>query len=164
MDSNNPYKPPNAVIDVSDGYSFTFEIDGIVIRACGSGFSGKESVFLDDELVSETRTHKTTSAHEFTCGNIDYRVEFEVINMIKGQLACRLYRNDILSKLYVAAPRINEPGMAITIIVAAIAFLAITEHMDLPWWAFWVALITTIPLNMYYSMKHIEIKELQVSE
>jgi len=160
----NPYKPPEAKIETTGGYNFSFNIDGIEIKAGGSSFSGKEYVYVNNELISETRTRKMNSGHEFTHNNINYKIEFEVINFLKGHIAFRIYRNDTLTKLYIAAPQINDPVIAIGVMIYALAFLFGTEHMDLPWWAFWVALTPSVPVIMYHGLKHIEIRELEITE
>ena len=60
--------------------------------------NGKEKVFLNNELVSEHRSIKMQSGHEFTDKNgQNYEVKFETESLLQGTLKCVLKRdNNIL--------------------------------------------------------------------
>jgi len=163
--SENPYRPPATEIDIPTGYNFKFNIDGIEIKAGGSSFSGKEYVYLNNRLVSETRTHRKNSAHEFTLDGASYKIEFKMLNMIKGTLACSLFKDDILVKQYLATPRIiKDPGLVIGVVAAGILLFALADSFDLPIWVFGIAFIVAILVAQNHAIQHIEIKEVEIQQ
>ena len=66
------------------------------IAVLGSGWSGKEIVYFNDNPVSEDRNIKFTSNHEFTKNGKHYRVVYTVASMMTGEVHCKLYIDDNL--------------------------------------------------------------------
>jgi hypothetical protein len=85
-------------VTVRNGYWFFFEDDNNKIAMHGSAISGKETIYVNDEVVSETRNYRFKSEHLFKIKGVKYKVEFKVKNMLKGELVCRLFREDKLLK------------------------------------------------------------------
>ncbi len=73
------------------GYWFYFQDGDIDIAAFGSGFSGKETIYLNDNPVSEARSFGRRSSHSFQHNGKQYQVVFNVTSMMKGELECELY-------------------------------------------------------------------------
>jgi hypothetical protein len=83
-------------VTVKNGYWFFFEDDGNKIAMHGSAISGKETIYVNDEVVSETRNYKFKSDHLFEINGVEYNVEFKMKSMLKGELLCSLYRENKL--------------------------------------------------------------------
>jgi hypothetical protein len=96
----------NTKVTLRKGYWFYFEDAGLKITAFGSGFSGKEIVYINDEIVSEKRNYRFKSTHYIQHNGARYKVSFEMKNMITGELICSLTKNNELlhteSKAYIS--------------------------------------------------------------
>lgn len=79
-----------------NGYWFYFDDEGTSITAFGSTLSGREKVFVDDELISSKQNWRFSNCHKFTLNNADYEVEFRVTNWRTGELVCSLRKNGAL--------------------------------------------------------------------
>lgn len=100
----------NEHVTVRNGYWFYFDDSGLKITASGSGFSGKEIIYVEDEIVSSKRSFKTRSKHQFTYGNNTYEVEFAVTNYWTGELECVLSKNgQIISRATKAFYKKGDP-------------------------------------------------------
>ncbi len=77
------------------GFNFEFEDGCHNINARCSSVTGKESVFLDNQLMAEKRSFKRKSSMEFIYGDSRYEVEFNVVDMLKGETHCTLIKNDV---------------------------------------------------------------------
>ncbi|MEW8627699.1 MAG: hypothetical protein AB2551_18260 [Candidatus Thiodiazotropha sp.] len=80
-----------------EGIWFVFQHLGYIIVA-GGKINGKEYVFVNDELVSEKRSIKTNSQHEFSYDNLSYRVIFNVNNVFTNNMDCSLFCSDEIVK------------------------------------------------------------------
>jgi hypothetical protein len=80
-------------VTYGEGYHFYFEVDGHHIHAYGSAKSGKEKVFVDDELVAEKRSFSFKSCLSFTLDENLYEVEFNMAKVFTGELHCTLIKN-----------------------------------------------------------------------
>jgi len=79
-------------ISLTNGYWFYFQDEGLDIVAHGSAWNGKEVVYVNEDPVSEKRVlTKFKSEHDFRHSGKDYRVEFEMVSIMRGELECRLY-------------------------------------------------------------------------
>ena len=83
-------------ISLRDGYWFYFNTDDVQIAAWGSAWSGKEIVYLNDDPVSEGRSLGTSSEHTFTHAGHEYRLEYKVTSMMRGEIHALLYKDDAL--------------------------------------------------------------------
>ncbi|MEN1728296.1 MAG: hypothetical protein AAGJ52_07630 [Pseudomonadota bacterium] len=84
-------------ISMSQGISGWFDVDGLIISFWASSWTGREIVRVEDEegarIVSNRRSFKFTTPHEFTVGSDQYRLEAQ-INFARVEL--RLFRNAAL--------------------------------------------------------------------
>lgn len=93
--------PDKSVASIKNGIWFIHN-DGVNnIQVWGSNLSGKEKVFLNDELVSEQRSVKMKNGHNFKDKNgQNYEVKFEMESLLKGSLVCRLKKDDTLLRTF----------------------------------------------------------------
>ncbi|MBL1140807.1 MAG: hypothetical protein HND53_02145 [Proteobacteria bacterium] len=148
---------------IRNGYDFQFEFNGLSFRGGGSPLSGKEFVYVNDDLVSSKRSRSTLSKHEFSVDGNNYKLEFEVLDKSKGELACRLYYEDKLVKLFAAHPKrlfITKPLFAISVIVALLIHDDIITSLSLSYVLGFMALLVAI--EVIYPLRHIWIMELEV--
>lgn len=75
------------------GYWFYFQDGDNEIAAFGSGWSGKEIIYLNDNPVSEDRSYRFSNDHEFTHKGKHYRVRFKMASFWKAELKCSLFIN-----------------------------------------------------------------------
>ena len=80
-------------VTINNGYWYYFNDQELRITAHGSGYSGKETVYLNDEVVSDKRNLGMRSSHKFRHQDNNYEVRFEVTSLLKGGVECSLYRN-----------------------------------------------------------------------
>jgi hypothetical protein len=105
----------NTKVSLTKGYWFYFEDAGLKITAFGSGFSGKEIIYINDEIVSEKRNYRIKSTHCFDYAGNTYEVSFEMKNMLTGELVCSLTKNKELlhteSKAYFSKKNVGITSM-----------------------------------------------------
>ena len=80
-------------VTIKDGFWFFFEDDGIEIAVNASAFSGKETVYVNDNPVSEKRSYGFLSLHNFQYKGKHYRVKCDVVNIITQKVECSLSIN-----------------------------------------------------------------------
>jgi len=80
-------------VSLTDGYWFYFEDEGTQIVAHGSALSGKETVFVDREIVSTKRSFSRKSIHDFHYKGHAYQIVFFMESILSGTLSCSLYKN-----------------------------------------------------------------------
>jgi len=72
-------------INVWEGMWFHFEIDGDQVSVHGSAWSGAEKVWVNDNLVSETRTLTSlASVHYIRVGERDLEVHLRTADILRG--------------------------------------------------------------------------------
>lgn len=82
------------VVSYREGFSFDFtDADHNISVRCSS-ITGKETVYVDDNLVAEKRSFRRKSSMNFNIGEDSYEVEFNVVNMLKGETHCTLIKNE----------------------------------------------------------------------
>lgn len=95
-------------VSLSNGFWFYFDHEGMQIAAHGSALSGKETIFVDSEIVSAKRSFSRSSHHDFTHNGHNYQVIFFMESILKGILSCSLYKDGELvsttSKSYPMKP------------------------------------------------------------
>jgi len=74
------------------GYNFYFQEGDNQIACFGSFFTGKEEVYIDDDLVSTKRSFGFKSVHQFELQGTQYRVIYDLINPITGKVECSLLK------------------------------------------------------------------------
>ncbi|MGE6448406.1 hypothetical protein [Pseudoalteromonas tetraodonis] len=81
------------------GYKFYFQDGDNQIACFGSYFTGKEEVYINDDLVSSRRSVNIKSSHKFDFENSRYQVKFDMLNILTGRLECTLYKDqEVLAK------------------------------------------------------------------
>jgi hypothetical protein len=148
---------------IKNGYKFQFEFNGLSFRAGGSSTTGKEYVYVNDELISEKRSMSKLSEHLFSINDHHYKVEFDVLDKAKGELACRLYCDDKLVKLFAARPKrlfITKPLFAVSIIVALLIYDGVITSILLRDVLGFIGVLVAI--DVIYPLRHIWIMELEV--
>lgn len=80
-------------ISTRKGMTFAFSHDKNRIVLKASALTGREAVYINEQLVSEARNIKTHSVHEFTYQGIAYQVGLKVDNILKGKMTCTLNAN-----------------------------------------------------------------------
>jgi len=81
------------------GYKFYFQDGDNQIACFGSYFTGKEEVYINDDLVSSRRSVNIKSSHTFDFENSQYQVKFDMLNILTGRLECTLYKDqEVLAK------------------------------------------------------------------
>ncbi len=80
------------------GVWFVFQDGSDVIRAWSSGLTGMERVYVNDELVSQKRSAGLKSEHEFSINGDQFKISFNVISVLKGELLCSLGKNNTMIK------------------------------------------------------------------
>lgn len=159
----NPYKPPESRIKNTSGYNFLFDIDDTQIHAGGSSYSGKEYVYINDQLVSSQRSYRYNTGHEFHYQGIDYQIQFSVVSALKGEIECRLYRNHELVQVKLASPYFNDPRIYISILLYIVIYVFTSTHVLLPWWAFFVGMTPLIAAAHYFSITQMRITEIEIT-
>ena len=90
-------KTKMATSGIREGYWFYFNDEGVDIAVNGSMWSGRETVYVNDNPVPDKREmFKVKSSHTFTHAEQAYRVTFEMDNILTGRLECSLFKNNRL--------------------------------------------------------------------
>jgi hypothetical protein len=87
-------------VNYRDGYHFDFEVDGHNVHAHGSSKSGKETVLVNGEIVAEKRSFRRKSTLNFSIEENTYEIEFNMVNMLTGELHCTLIKNNMHIKTF----------------------------------------------------------------
>ena len=98
------------------GYKFYFQDGDDQIACFGSYFTGKEEVYVNDELISDKRNQRIHSGHQFNIGDNDFKVMFEMRNILTGKLECSLYKNGQFIKSYEQSSLLNNPKTSLKVL------------------------------------------------
>lgn len=100
------------------GYKFYFQDGDNQIACFGSFFTGKEEVYINDDLVSSKRSVGVRSEHHFEFAGNSYQIAYEMKNIISGRLECTFYKNKKLMKQQeqTSIALIKEPKKAVLFI------------------------------------------------
>ena len=63
--------------------------------AWGSSVTGRERVFVDGVQVSEQRTYRRRTVHDFAVGEHRYRLTFDLASRQRGEILCILERDGV---------------------------------------------------------------------
>ncbi|AXG72058.1 hypothetical protein KORDIASMS9_04320 [Kordia sp. SMS9] len=125
--------------------------DGVnTIRFFGSN-TGKEKVFLNEELVSERRNLKLQSVHEFQDdrGN-NYEIRFTTTSIFKGSMLCSIYKNTELIKNFTTSFRRGKNFTLLRfliLILVSIAYTIISVKLKLPEYVFFIFLFVLFTIH-----------------
>jgi hypothetical protein len=75
------------------GYKFYFQDGDNQIACFGSFFTGKEEVYINDDLVSSKRSMGFKSKHQFEFARQSYQIEYAMKNILSGRLECTFFKN-----------------------------------------------------------------------
>ncbi|WP_417658322.1 hypothetical protein [Pseudidiomarina sp.] len=116
-----------------NGFWFYFTHNNHEIAAHASGFSGRETIYVDDSKVSTKISWRFKSGHEFELDGHKYRVEFDVVSIWKGQIACHLYIDDKRVETNEHAMAINKTKLGwktfFIMFVAGLIFGALSAYL-----------------------------------
>ncbi len=80
-------------ISLTNGYWFYFEVDGNDIAVFASAWSGRETVFLNDEINSNRRNlFGFEGKHGVVINDTEYTIVISMENMLTGTVACKLMK------------------------------------------------------------------------
>ena len=91
-DNMEPYEKYGKT-SLRDGYWWHFEDGENDITVNASAWSGKEYIYINDELMSEKLGLKFNGEHEFTYQGAAYRLEFKLLRMVTARMDCLIYKN-----------------------------------------------------------------------
>lgn len=122
-----------------------------LIQVWGSNVNGKEKVYLNNELVSEQRSIKMQSRHNFTDkSGRNYEVIFETGNLLRGSLKCILKRDDSILRTfkteYLKGKNFTLKRFLI-IILASVIFGVLKSIFTLSDFTFYIFLATILMFN-----------------
>jgi len=125
--------------------------DGMnIIQVWGSNLNGKEKVFLNNDLVSEQRSVKMQSSHNFKDKNgQSYEVKFETESLLKGCLTCIIKKDDTILRTfktkYIKGKNFTLKRFLILILASAIFGIlkSVYALSDLTFTIFLVAVLIT---------------------
>ncbi len=90
---------------MKNSIAFKFSVEGYEIIATGSLISGKEIIQVNNKILSSKRSLSTNSNHKFSLDEKDFEIDFKVVSLIKGAVACRLIIDGKVIKVLQAEPK-----------------------------------------------------------
>jgi len=93
--------PDKSEASIKDGTWFIHSDEINKIQVWGSNLTGKEKVFLNNELVSEERSMKMQNSHKFKDKNgHNYEVKIEAGSLLNGEIICELRRDNTILRIF----------------------------------------------------------------
>lgn len=86
----NDYKP----FSFSQGINFIFSVDGQEIRVWISSISGLQKVYVNRQVVAQTRSLTMNSECVFQLGSQEYTVRVTSVSLRKGPFYCALFKSN----------------------------------------------------------------------
>jgi len=80
-------------VGLRKGIRAFFDIDDITIAFWGSAWTGREVVTVDDRIVSDKRSIRFRTEHDFEHAGIRYKLIFEAVSLLRGEFRIELYRD-----------------------------------------------------------------------
>lgn len=91
-------------VSMINGYWYYFEVDGLEITAHSSAYSGKQTIYINDNPVSEKGNIFTTiNWHVFQHNGKHYKVIFSESNLARSEVVCKLYVGGTLDSVQTKA-------------------------------------------------------------
>ncbi len=87
--------PTTSQHSLLNGMWFIFKDGNREIAAYSSSTSGRESVFINGELISDKKSLRLKSIHTFTFESIDYNLVIVVHGLCMDKVQCSLAKNDV---------------------------------------------------------------------
>lgn len=100
------------------GYKFYFQDGDNQIACFGSFFTGKEEIYINDDLMSTKRSIGVKSEHTFEFAGNVYQVEYFMKNILSGRLQCSFVKNQQLIQVQeqVSLSVLKDPKKALLFI------------------------------------------------
>ncbi len=93
--------PEKSVASFTKGYWFVHKGDNVIIKVWLSAMTGKEKVYLNDDLVSEKRNIiSINTVHHFQYNQRDYEIDVFCIHLEKAEFSCSFYIDGQLQQSY----------------------------------------------------------------
>jgi hypothetical protein len=93
--------PNKSEASLKKGNWFIYNDGMNAIQVWGSNLNGKEKIYLNNELVSEQRSVKMQSSHNFKDNDGQhYEVKFKTESLLKGALECTIKKEDTVLKVF----------------------------------------------------------------
>lgn len=79
---------------MKEGSWFVYWDNENIIRLWSSNFTGKEKVYLNDDLIIESKNYRKNNEHHFTDKNSNnYCISIKLIKQMKGEIECLFKKN-----------------------------------------------------------------------
>jgi hypothetical protein len=94
-DKNSDFETQAA--SFKDGFWYEFTDGDNEIAVHGSAWTGKETVYFNDEVVADKRNlTRLKEEHHFTKGDHEYRVQLFTTSILKMQVMCQVWKDGTL--------------------------------------------------------------------
>lgn len=144
--------PDKSQASLRKGIWFVHTEDLNSIKIFGSNF-GKEQIYLNEKLVSENRSFKLKSEHQFKDENGNrYEIKFITSNALKGKMECQILKNGEKIKSFFTTYRKGKNfsllRIAIFILLSA-GFGFVKALLKLPPFSFFIFLSFILIIHFY---------------
>ena len=132
--------PTTSQASTFKGFWFIFRDGDTIIAAHGSSWSGRERLFINNELISEQRTYRKRSIHPFIFAEDLYEVVFEVPRQIFWlELKCSLSKNGICIGRFKMGYKLGHIIVKfIFFVLGEVIILAVALFLNIPVWLFFI--------------------------
>ena len=146
------------------GLYFVFKMDDITVKAKGSAFMGKESVYFNDELVSERKSLNKVSKHPFEKEGKKYEVIFYMPNIRKGQLECLLFQDGQLIEKQIKQIKTKNKAMRFSLLILVCTVISLVSiKFNIPTWAWTTIIASILTAGMIYTFRNLECEDIPVT-
>ncbi len=148
----------------NDGLCFVFKIDDITVKAKGSLLSGKEFIYINEELVSEQKSLNKVSKHKFEKHGKQYEVIFYMPSVMRGRLECMLFQDGQLieKKIKQVQSKHKSIRAAIFLLICSVSFL-VTMKYNLPMWLMVSFIALVFVGGTIYTLVSVEYEDVPVT-
>lgn len=142
--------PEKSQTSITKGIWFVHKDKFNTVKIFGSN-TGKEMIYLNDELVSEQRNINLKSEHNFDDKNNNkYNIQFITTNLMKGEMDCLIHRNNEEIKSFKTSFRRDKNftiNRFLILILSSVAFAFLSKHFELPDFAFYIFLAAILGIH-----------------
>ena len=146
------------------GYSFSFEDNGNTIKAWFSSLTGKEKVFVNNQLVSSQRNLSKNSSNHFSIKDDNYSTSIIVKSIFTGPITCTLIKNNTPFKrkklIFKNIEHVNKHSYALRLIAYVtlgllLGFLLkpISSYLQLPETVIFTSAFLVIFIAIYFNYR-----------
>lgn len=142
--------PEKSQTSLTKGLWFVHDDEVNSIKIFGSN-TGKEKIYLNEELVSEQRNVNLKSEHQFQDkqGNI-YEVKFITTNLVKGEMDCLIYKNKERIKSFKTSFRRGKFFTLkefLILILSSVTFAILNVSLNWPDFALYIFITTLLIIH-----------------